>query len=111
MKYYTAGSNVRQIDSGPSGILFLVNNHNQIYCRDGITDGNPTGTKWRGVPGTLKRISCGIYGCWGVNAQNTICFLGGIGPRNCAGTEWKHISGGNFGLLEVYHDFYSFVNT
>lgn len=56
-----------QIDSGPSGIVYGVNRFHHIYCRKGITLSKPTGTSWARVPGTLKYVSCGIYGCWGVN--------------------------------------------
>ena len=88
-----AGSLI-QIDSGPPGIVYGVNRHYQIFCRNGITLSNPKGTDWKHVGGALKYVSCGIYGCWGVNSANQIWFRHGVTPHNCAGiNHWVQISG------------------
>ena len=60
-----------QIDSGPYGVVYGINSGHMVFYRAGITDSNPKGTSWTIVPGTLNYISCGIYNCWGVNA-NTV---------------------------------------
>ena len=54
---------------------------------------SPAGTGWRLVPGDLKYISCGAFGCWGVDKQGTIYFRKGVSTANPAGTEWMTIPG------------------
>ena len=91
---------LKQIDSGPAGILWGVNSKNNIYCRVGITTNYPKGTGWNKVTGKLKYTSCGPYGCWGVGFKNSIWFRYGVTPANCAGTSWKRI-GGKLRQIEV----------
>ena len=85
-----------QIDSGPFGIVYGVNNRDMVYCRNGITRSNPTGSGWTQVTshGRLKYVSCCPYGCWGVNSADQIWFRGGVTPTKCDGDKWIHISGG-----------------
>jgi hypothetical protein len=82
-----------QIDSGPLGVVYGVNNSDHIFCRQGINLSNPKGTQWAQVPGALKYVSCGVYGCWGLNSTNQIWFRYGVTPSNCAGTKWVRIDG------------------
>jgi hypothetical protein len=82
-----------QIDSGPKGIVYGVNSGHSIYCRLGITTGNPKGTSWRHIPGGLKYVSCGSYGCWGTNRADDIYFRSGVTPARCEGVSWKKIPG------------------
>ena len=85
---------LKQIDSGPAGIVWGVNIGYSIYCRVGITNNAPKGTGWKLVAGKLlKYISCGPYGCWGVEADDDIWFRYGVTPDNCGGTTWKQVPG------------------
>ena len=84
---------LKQIDSGPTGIVYGVNKHDGIFCRTGITDDNLKGTGWRGVGGLLKYVSCGPYGCWGVNSADHIWVRSGVTAAKCEGTEWTRIPG------------------
>lgn len=70
-----------------------MNRFHHIYCRKGITLSKPKGTSWGRVPGAPKYVSCGIYGCWGVNIADQIWFRSGVTPQNCAGSKWVRISG------------------
>ena len=79
------GGALKQIDSGPYGIVCGVNRGDDIYCRIGITDHNPKGTGWHHIGGKLKYISCGELGCWGVNSVNQIFFRTGVSRHNPAG--------------------------
>ena len=69
---------LKQIDSGPKGFVCGVNSNDQIFCRTGITDANLDGSGWTALDGSLKYISCGEYGHWGVNKDNQIFFREGI---------------------------------
>lgn len=50
------------------------------------------GTIWREVPGRLKYVSCGLYGCWGTNRHNHVYFRTGVKASNPLGTKWLRIS-------------------
>ena len=51
------------------------------------------GTVWRQVQGRLKYVSCGLYGCWGVNKHNHVYFRAGITSINPLGEKWVWIMG------------------
>ena len=84
---------LKQIDSGPRGIVCGVNRYNNIYCRAQITTRYKRGRRWVRVPGKLKYISCGEYGYWGVSKANNIYFREGTSRINLVGTKWRRIPG------------------
>ena len=92
-RWNSAGGRLKQIDSGPSGIVCGVNRNNYIYCRKGITPLRPGGSGWIKVSGILKYISCGALGHWGVNKNNDIYFRYGVNGRRPQGTKWKRVPG------------------
>ena len=87
------GGRLKQIDSGPFGMVCGVNRGNQIYCRRGITLSRPMGVNWINVPGRLMYISCGLYGHWGVNKAWNIYFRYGVKQNRPQGTKWKRVPG------------------
>jgi hypothetical protein len=87
------GKRLKQIDSGPNGIVFGVNADYEIYCRTGIEDGNPFGTQWQSILGKLKYISCGVLVCWGVTEHDAVWYLSGVTRENCASSTWLKVSG------------------
>jgi hypothetical protein len=93
------GKRLKQIDSGPNGIVFGVaaDPDNEIYCRTGIVSDKPFGTDWTQVDySLLKYISCGVPGCWGVANQDTvwsIWYRSGVTRENCAGIKWSRVHG------------------
>ena len=87
------GGKLKQIDSGPFGIVCGVNGGDQIYCRGGISPKVRGGRNWINVPGRLMYISCGLYGHWGVNKAWKIYFRYGVKPTRPQGTRWKHVPG------------------
>ena len=91
---------LKQIDSGPTGIVWGVNRHDDIYCRTGITEEVPQGADWQKIVGKLKYASCGPYGCWGVNSADDIWFREGVTASKCEGTKWTKISG-KLAMVEV----------
>ena len=97
--YYYSGrwikvpGGLKQIDSGPRGIVCGVNTADNIYCRTGITPARLSGKGWTRVPGKLKYISCGTLGHWGVNKRNDIFFRYGVNRGKPQGTKWKHVPG------------------
>ena len=85
---------LKQIDSGPAGIVYGVDSKGDVWCRAGITEASPTGNAWKEVAGRkLKYISCGIFGCWGLSANDDISFRSGVTASRCEGTNWINIPG------------------
>ena len=86
---------LKQIDSGPAGIVYGVDAQDKIYCRTGIKSGNLFGTGWKQVTdyGRLKYVSCGVLGCWGVNSNEIVWFRSGVTKENCVGALWHQIDG------------------
>ena len=84
------GGSLMQIDSGPKGVVCGVNKGMEIYCRFGITDKLATGSKWTKLSGSLKYISCGAYGYWGVSQSNEVYFTAAVSG---ATTQWTKIDG------------------
>ena len=79
-----------QIDSGPKGVVCGVNKAMHIYCRTGITDSTPMGSNWEKISDSLKYISCGAYGYWGVSQTNEVYFTA---VMNGEDTNWSKIDG------------------
>lgn len=63
---------LKQIDSGPYGVVYGTNSRSELYYRAGITDSDPKGTSWTPIQGHVNYISCGIYNCWGVNGVSKV---------------------------------------
>ncbi|XP_061088763.1 fish-egg lectin-like isoform X2 [Conger conger] len=68
---------LKQIDAG-IGLVLGVNSDNKIYILLGKT--------WTQVPGTLKHVSVGSSGIWGVQPDNTI-------HKFVGGTSWIKVPG------------------
>ena len=49
-----------------------INENDEIFYRKGINYYNLKGDSWEKVSGSLKHISNGIYGIWGVNKDDNI---------------------------------------
>ena len=81
----------QQIDSGPFGIVYGVNKSHDIFCREGSACA--PGGSWKKVPGSLKYVSCGIYGCWGANFKDQIWVRLGVTAEKCEGKKWVLVPG------------------
>jgi hypothetical protein len=60
------------------------------------------------IDGSLKQISSGFLGIWGINSKDEILYRTGISPKNNQGENWhktegslKHISSGEYGVWGV----------
>lgn len=84
---------LKQIDSGPKGIVCGVNSVDNIFCRLQISPKAPFGKRWIRIPGKLKYISCGGLGHWGVNKKNQVFFRLGVTRNRPQGLNWKRVSG------------------
>lgn len=85
---------LKQIDSGPFGIVYGVNQSNEIFCVNGITKISPRGKGLSHVGGyKFKHVSCGLYGCWAIKLDNSLSFRTGVTAINCVGRSWLHVHG------------------
>jgi hypothetical protein len=73
-----------QIDSGPRGIVYVVDQSDYIYCRHGITTDKPEGTDWIRTDGKLTYVSCNVLGCYGVERNKFVFYRTGITEGNCS---------------------------
>ena len=96
-----SSSALKQIDSGPRGIVYGVNRYNDVYCRLGITSDAPDGSGWKRVVGLLKYLSCNVLGCYGVNHLNQTFYRRGVNAENCEGNAWIRIYGLSMRQIEV----------
>ena len=65
-------------------------------------------SNWKQIAGSLKQISIGYSGIWGVNSNDEIYYRSGIIQDKKEGDIWhnidgrlKHISSGEFGVWGV----------
>ena len=86
---------LKQVDSGPTGIVYGVDSNGTVYCRSGIESGKPFGTNWMQVMPSIamKYVSCGERACWGVNTANNPRYRSEVTKDNCAGKKWHKIIG------------------
>ena len=76
-----------RIDCGLFGVVYGVGvSTAYVFYRAGITEANPMGTNWIKITdGTLQYVSCGLYGCWGVNSVYSVFLRANVTPQNPAG--------------------------
>lgn len=76
---------LKQIDSGPIGFVWGVNEGYKIYFRKGVTWKKPEGSKWIRVKGRFKHVSVGQLGPWAVSPKNYVFFRLGVTRRRPEG--------------------------
>ena len=81
-------ASLRQIDSGPTGIVYGIDEDRKLVCRSGIKPGKPTGSLWKRIRGIYRHVTCGPRGCWAITAKNMIVFRFGVRADFCRGTLW-----------------------
>ena len=73
-QWYPITGMMKQIDSGPLGILCGITTKQTIDCRTGVSLTDPKGNGWSTIifKQNPKHISCGEYGCWVVTTDNKV---------------------------------------
>ena len=84
---------MKQIDSGPEGIVVGVTESHEIYYRTGISNTNYVGKEWVKIDGSLMHVSCGASGCWGVDSAEHVYYIDGIFVQSCAGASLVAVDG------------------
>lgn len=101
-KWVKVSGRLRQVDSGPSGVVYAVGRDGDARCRAKITGNKPEGSFWRTVnsPSYMSYVSCGSFGCWASDSRARVWFRDGVSKYNCRGTKWERVSG-SLNQLEV----------
>ncbi|KAM4014953.1 fish-egg lectin-like [Anomaloglossus baeobatrachus] len=98
-----AGS-LKQIDAGGEKFVSGANLWDGIYCLNQVdTLSRGTVLPFIQIEGGLKYFSCGLNGCWGVNAANNIYYRYDVQPNACKGSRWVQIAG-SLVMVEVATD-------
>ncbi|XP_048476550.1 fish-egg lectin-like, partial [Rhincodon typus] len=87
---------LKQIDAGGNGFLGGVNQNDDVLCvneEEARSATTPSSPVYNHISGKLTYYSCGLYGCWGVNANNDIYFRSNVTPGQCIGSIWVLIRG------------------
>jgi hypothetical protein len=76
-----------QVDVSPADVVWGVTSARYIFLRVGSQG------KWKHIRGSLKHVSVGGSGVWGVSKYNTIWYREGVSSSNVAGTGWRKVDG------------------
>ena len=71
---YTGSERFISIDSGPKGFVFAVRSNGILAYRSGISEAVPFGLQWTNFGQSLKSVSVGSYGIWGVDDFGIVHF-------------------------------------
>ncbi|CAH1256177.1 TECPR2 [Branchiostoma lanceolatum] len=71
---------IKQVSVG-MGVVWAVSLNSKIWLLQGITDGNPAGSGWKQIPGSLSAVcvSSGSNQVWGVGSGDQVFRRSGIG--------------------------------
>ncbi|MCB9492711.1 MAG: hypothetical protein H6679_00375 [Epsilonproteobacteria bacterium] len=85
-KWMEVDGGLVQLSVGPKGILWGVNENDDIFYRDGINSDNPEGTGWSQVQGKLKEVYITPFGStvYGKNKANEFFVSASGNPKNPA---------------------------
>ena len=84
---------MKQIDSGPEGIVIGVTENHEVYRRAGISNTNYIGKEWVKIDGSLTHVSCGRSGCWGVDSTEHVYYIDGVLLQSCLGPSLVAVDG------------------
>ena len=75
-------------------ISFSFSLKDRIWYRKGACNASPLGQCWKTVSGSLRSISIGACGVWGINADQVVYYrLNTFGDPDDEGTGWIRVEG------------------
>ncbi|XP_040211185.1 fish-egg lectin-like [Rana temporaria] len=89
--WHNVSGSMKQIDAGGNKFVAGVNSQDNVYCS--IQKSADTPVDWKSMNGSQKYNSCGKWGCWGVNRDDSVYFRHGVTSEFCQGTGWQLIDG------------------
>ncbi|KAJ7993731.1 hypothetical protein DPEC_G00257730 [Dallia pectoralis] len=96
---------LKQVDAGGDQFIVGTNKQDKPFCLKSSAAaglrGHGSPLPWTDLPGSVKYISCGPFGCWAVNKDNAIVFM--TLNRECQNSGWSNIEG-MLSMIEVATD-------
>lgn len=85
---------MKQVSVSNAGHVWACDANERIWYRKGANNGFALGQCWKSLPGSLKQISVGKCGVWGVNAEQQVYFrVNSFGDPDNEGTGWLRVEG------------------
>lgn len=85
---------MKHVSCSPKGHVWAVDNKEKIWYRKGACLDTPQGTNWKSISGSLKQVSAGNCGVWGINSEQCVFYrLNSYGDPDNEGTGWIKIEG------------------
>ncbi len=72
------GIKLKQIDAGFADHIYGVANDGKLYRREGITYGNPEGTRRSSEDANLKSVTVGLQGVFGIAKNHRVIYKSGM---------------------------------
>ncbi|XP_041709092.2 fish-egg lectin [Coregonus clupeaformis] len=98
---------VKQVDAGGAEFIVGANMDNTPFCvkSSAIVGIMGQDTHYHGtrLPGSVKYLSCGHFGCWAVNNNDEIFLMSNVNKDTCQNKGWSHIDG-KLSMIEVATD-------
>ena len=88
---------MKHVSCTAKGHVWAIDTKDKIWYRKGASNASPNGTTWKTISGSLKQVSAGHCGVWGINADQCVYYrLNSYGDPDNEGTGWLKISDGKF---------------
>ena len=88
---------MKHVSCTAKGHVWAIDTKDKIWYRKGACTASPNGNTWKTISGSLKQISAGNCGVWGINADQCVYYrLNSYGDPDNEGTGWLKISDGKF---------------
>ena len=98
---YTGSDLFKSIDSGPKQYVFAVRSNGVLAYRDGISELTPSGLRWINLDRTLKSVSVGSYGVWGVDDSGAVHFARRPSNMNVFPLSWTVLKGPSMAKVDA----------
>lgn len=83
-----------QVSCSSKGHVWAIDVKDKIWYRKGACTATPNGTNWKSISGSLKQVSVGNCGVWGINADQCVFYrLNSYGDNDNEGTGWIKVEG------------------
>eukprot|EP00096_Caligus_rogercresseyi_P009950 TRINITY_DN3493_c0_g1_i2.p1 TRINITY_DN3493_c0_g1~~TRINITY_DN3493_c0_g1_i2.p1 ORF type:complete len:659 (-),score=140.46 TRINITY_DN3493_c0_g1_i2:136-2112(-) len=88
------GESIKHVSVSNKGHVWAVDDKDKIWYRKGACNENILGSGWKTIPGSLKQISVGYCGVWGLNSNQEVWYRinTATDPDN-EGTGWAKVDG------------------
>ena len=83
---------MKHVTCTAKGHVWAIDTKDKIWYRKGACNASPNGTTWKTISGSLKQVSAGHCGVWGINADQCVYYrLNSYGDPDNEGTGKHHL--------------------